>query len=111
VLSTPLSDYLCFECEWGDAPNSAAGEEIHILDVSEHPAPLDLVDHDFWLIDDTSVSRMIYDDEGRFIGAELEAPTALPVYQRARNAALTASEPFETWWARHHEEWRANRVA
>lgn len=106
VLTPPLNAYLRYECEWGYAPNSEAGEDIRVLDLSETSRPADLVDEEFWLLDDTHVLRMIYDDAGRFIGSELaEAPDR---YRAARDAAIAASEPFETWWARHPEEHRSS---
>jgi hypothetical protein len=111
VLSTPLSDYLRYECEWGYAPNTAAGEEVGIIDLSEQPRPEDLPDHDFWLIDDRHIVRMHYDDRGQFLGAEPLDDEQLPRYRQARDTAVTAAEPFGTWWARHPEEWRIHRAA
>ena len=35
VLTSPLTDYLRYECEWGYAYNAAAGEDIRILDLAE----------------------------------------------------------------------------
>ena len=110
VLSTPLTDYLRYECEWGYQPNAAAGEDIRIVDLTEQAPPDDIVDHDFWLIDDRHAIRMHYDDRGRFLGAESAAEGQLPRYQRAREAALIAAEPFTAWWARHPEEHRFQRV-
>jgi hypothetical protein len=116
VLRTPLTDYLRYECEWGYAPNAAAGEDIRILDLAERQLPActrlaHLVDHDFWLIDNRHAIRMHYDDDGRFLGAEPVPDSQLARYQHARDAAIAAAEPFNRWWARHPEEWRANRAA
>jgi hypothetical protein len=112
VLSTPLTDYLRYECEWGYLLTSAAGEEVRILDLAERPAPRNLLDHDFWLIDDRHAVRMHYDEHGRFIGADpVDDGAHLARYQRARDAAVAAAEPFGTWWSRHPEEWRKNRAA
>jgi hypothetical protein len=110
VLSTPLTDYLRYECEWGYEPNVAAGEDVRILDLTEHTAPQGIVDHDFWLIDDRHAIRLHYDDRGCFIGAEPVAEDQLPRYRSARQAAIAASEPFTAWWARHPEEHRLQRV-
>jgi len=109
VLRTPLCDYLRYECEWGYAPNAAAGESIRILDLSSVTRPPKLVDEDFWLLDDTHVLRMIYDDAGHFLGAEL-ATDAAP-YRTARAVSVAASEDFVRWWARHPQYWRANWTA
>jgi len=111
VLRTPLNDYLRYECEWGYAPNVAAGEDVCILDLAEQPAPPQLVDHDFWLINDEHGIRMHYDTDGRFVGAEPASVSELPRYRQARDVALAAAEPFAVWWARHPDEWRANRAA
>lgn len=109
VLRSPLNDYIRYECEWGYVPNSGAGEEIHVLDLAERDLPTVLVDHDFWLIDDKYPLRMHYSETGEFVGAHLVDNVEL--YQKARDAALAAAEPFERWWARRPEEWRANRTA
>lgn len=110
VLSTPLTDYLRYECEWGHAPN-AEFEDIRILDTAERPRPDGLVDHDFWLVDDRDVVRMHYDDAGRYLGAEPLDPDHAPRYRRARDVAVAAAEPFATWWARHPEERREHPTA
>lgn len=107
VLTTPLSPYLRYECEWGYLPNARAGEHIRILDLSRTAAPEGLLAEDFWILDDSYVIRMHYDEQGEFTGGELT--DELDRYRRARDAALTASEEFTAWWARHPEEWRANR--
>jgi hypothetical protein len=109
ILRTPLTDYLRYECEWGYLLNTAAGEGIRILDLTDRPAPSGIPDHDFWLIDDRHAIRMHYDEAGRFLGADI-ADDAAP-YQRARSAAVAASEPFADWWDRHREEWREYRAA
>lgn len=108
ILRTPLNDYLRFECEWGYKHNGAAGEDIRILDLAERAAPEGLTDHDFWLIDDRHAIRMHYDEGGRYLGAEPVGDSQLPKYQRARDAAVAASEPFAAWWSRHPEEWQAH---
>lgn len=110
VLRTPLTDYLRYECEWGYLPNAPV-EDIRVLDLAEQAAPDGLPDHDYWLIDDRHVIRMHYDGDGRYLGAEPVDDTQLPKYQRARDAAVSAGEPFATWWSRHPEEWRDRRSA
>ncbi|WP_042283218.1 DUF6879 family protein [Nocardiopsis alba] len=108
ILRTPLNDYLRFECEWGHVLNSEAGEEIHVLVLAERELPAEVVDHDFWLLDDEYPIRMHYTESGEFVGGELM--DNLERYQKAREAALAGAEPFERWWARHPEEWRATRT-
>lgn len=106
VLRTPLTPYLRFECGWGYFHNAAAGEDIRIIDLAEQALPAGLPEHDFWLIDDRHAITMHYSDDGQFLGAEPAAPGALPTYQRGRDVALAAAEPFGAWWQRHTEEWR-----
>ncbi|OHV29865.1 MULTISPECIES: DUF6879 family protein [Pseudofrankia] len=110
VLRTPLTDYLRYECEWGYRPN-ARFEDIRVLDLTETPPPAALVDHDFWIVDNQHGLRMHYDPTGRFEGAEPVDDDQTTAYRRCRDAAVATAEPFLDWWARHPEEWRANRAA
>jgi hypothetical protein len=111
VLLSPLSPYLRYEMEWGYVPNSEAGQDIRILDLAERPYPDALagIDHDFWLIDSETVARMTYDDDGRFVEAEILPPGELPRYLAARDAALAAAEPFPSYWDRHPQFHRTNQ--
>lgn len=106
VLRGPLGDYLRYECEWGYAYNVRAGEGVRILDLAERPDPGGLVEQDFWLIDDSRVLRMHYDDNGQFVGAEVMPDEAVPRYRAARDAAWHAAEPFDQYWAAHPQYWR-----
>lgn len=106
VVRGPLSDYLRYAFEWGYRLNIRAGAEVKILDLAEHPRPDGLVGEDFWVFDDGAVLVMIYDDQGRFLGAE-------PVsdqdgrYRRALEAAWHAAEPFDQYWQAHPAYHRA----
>lgn len=111
VLTSPLTDYLRYECEWGYAYNAAAGEDIRILDLAEIRRPVGLVDEDFWLIDNTHAVRMHYGPGGTFAGAELVPPDAVPCYRAARDAAWAVAVPFPAWWAEHPRYWRTNWLA
>lgn len=111
VLTSPLSDYLRYECEWGYAYNATAGEDIRILDLSEVSRPAGLLDEDFWLIDGAHVVRMHYSTGGTFTGAEIMPTGALPRYQAARDAAWAAAVPFTAWWSDHPQYWRTNWLA
>lgn len=102
IVTPPLSDYLRYECEWGYVYTTAAGEEVYILDTSETTPPMkDLLDHDWWLLDDEHVLRMHYDTEGRFLGAEPLPPSAAGVYRMCRDALMETAVPFGDWWGRH----------
>lgn len=101
VVHSPLSDYQRYECEWGYARYTQRGERAYILDTAEVTRPGEIPGYDFWLLDDTHVIRMHYDDDGAFTGAELLPAAALEQHRRARDAAIAAATPFETWWAAH----------
>jgi hypothetical protein len=110
VVDAPLSDYLRYECEWSYVPNGEAGEEIRILDRSEVRLTVEhdelfTTTGDFWLLNGEVVVRMNYDEQGRFIGAEIVSDD-VAVYQRAAEAAWTLAKPFLQWWARHPQYWR-----
>jgi hypothetical protein len=106
VVRSPLNDYLRFECEWGYVYNARAGEHIRILDLAERPRPADLLDEDFWLIDDREVLRMHYDDAGRYLGAEVAPEEALPRYLAAKDAAWSGAVDFAEYWKAHPGYWR-----
>ncbi len=114
VLTTPLSDYLRYECEWGYAVTTTeAPEEVRILDLTETPRPreLEVVDHDFWLVDGERVVRMHYAADATFLGAELLGTEATPRYRAARNAAWRLGVDFGPWWAARPEYHRDHRAA
>lgn len=106
VVHGPLTDYLRYECEWGYAYNAQAGEDIRILDTAERQKPDDLIDYDFWLIDNIRVLRMHYGPFGEFLGAEVAPDDELPQYIAAREAAWNAAVPFTEYWATHSQYWR-----
>lgn len=103
IWQSPIGEYLRYECEWGYAYTTKAGEEVYILDTAETPRPPGLPDTEFWLYDDRHVVLMHYDDQGRFIDAEALPETETPRYLRYRDLAMTAAVPFGDWWARHPE--------
>ncbi|MGH3735375.1 MAG: DUF6879 family protein [Micromonosporaceae bacterium] len=108
IVTSPLSDYLRYEFEWGYACSAKQGQEHFILDTAEVDRPDGLVDEDFWLLDDGHVLKMHYDDEGIFVGAEPAPESDLDHYQRQRDLALERAVPFVEYWAAHPEFWREN---
>lgn len=114
VLRQPLSDYLRYECEWGYAPNAAAGEDIRILDLSEmlYPLPMAHWHVDFWVVDGHDAALMNYADDGRFKGAVIDRmPAAQAIYHAVHDACWDAAEPFAPWWARHPQYHRDRKAA
>lgn len=102
ILSEQLTDYERYSCQAGYALNAEAGEDIRILHRGEHPIPV-LDDRDFWIVDDVEAVGMVYDEHGRFCGAEVLSPDELGSLILARDIAWEAAEPFPAWWARHPE--------
>jgi hypothetical protein len=107
LLHEPLHPYERYECEWGYALTSAAGEDVRVLHPGEHQIPADLVDHDYWLLDDQHAVRMHYSDSGEFLGATVE-PDLVDSYRAARELVLgpadqPVAEEFALWWSRHPE--------
>jgi len=103
ILSAQLTDYERYACEWGYAFNVGAGEDIRVLRRGEHVIPGDVVDRDFWIVDDEQVVAMHYDGSGRFEGAEILADDDLEVHLNSRDRSWAVAEPFVTWWSRHPE--------
>lgn len=102
ILSEQVTNYERYACDFGYRYN-AAYEDIRVLHRGEHPVPADLIEHDFWIINDAVVVRMCYDDHGRFDCAEVADPGHLDEYLRTRDRAWQAAEPFPDWWNRHPE--------
>lgn len=108
LVTRPVSDYTRYACEWGYAPNVEAGEDVRVLDLGERELPdVDLPFYDWWLITDSTgsvhVARMLYADDGSFLGASEDEALAFDVYTSARDALWAAAEPFTSWWPRHPE--------
>ena len=103
ILSQDMTSYERYACDFGYSYNAGAGEDIRILRRGEHTMPADMIQRDFWLINDDIAVPMAYDDEGRFEGASVADPAEVSDLRRARDSAWSAAEPFPTWWARHPE--------
>src|SRR5690349_10864917 len=71
VVTSPLSKYLRYECEWGYVYNEQAGEEIRILDLTEVGWHAELLAVDFFLVEDEWLLMMHYDEDGHFLGADV----------------------------------------
>lgn len=102
VFTADLTEYERYSCEWAYVHTTAAGEDIRVLRRGEHAIPAEVVSGlDWWLVDDTVLIHMRYDEVGRFLHADLVDAT--DEYRHARDAAWAAAEPFGPWWARHPE--------
>ncbi|MFD3687879.1 DUF6879 family protein [Nocardiopsis sp. NPDC058631] len=101
VVQSPLTDYLRCEMEWGYMRNSGAGEEIFVLDTTEHGRPEALIDEDFWFFDETGVVRMHYREDGEFRHPELVVAPDLDHYRAQRDLAMEQAVPFNEYWSAH----------
>jgi hypothetical protein len=74
VVDTPLSDYNRFSLALS-AHNLGAGEDIRYLERDQAEA-VGLPDHDYWLFDSSKLMTMLFDDDDRFIGGEVNDESA-----------------------------------
>ncbi len=95
VLDHPLSEYCRYEI-WGYAANQAAGEQIYLADRGSHP-DLELLREDFWLVDDATAVRMIYDVQGQFEQPELIEDVR--PYLGKRDTVVRHAEPLDEYVA------------
>lgn len=101
LVNGPLTDYLRYEFEWCYGPNASAGEHIRILDTVEAHKPAEVLDEDFWIVDDEQLIRMHYSRTGEFEGATLGSADELPRFRTARDAAWSSATDFSEYWRRH----------
>ncbi|MBB5159561.1 DUF6879 family protein [Saccharopolyspora phatthalungensis] len=95
VVQEPLSDYVRFECAWAYEHTSRAGEEIRIISVARDEWPAGLPKFDYWLFDSSQLVAMYYEDDGKFISAEIvDDPKRVVQANYWRDAAVEASIPY-----------------
>jgi len=97
-----LTEDELMSCHWGYAYNGRY-EDIRVLHTGEHDIPAGLIELDYWIVADTHVVPMIYDADGRFVGAEVLPADQVAEFIRDRDRAWATAEPFGPWWARHTE--------
>ncbi|MFE5326593.1 DUF6879 family protein [Embleya sp. NPDC056575] len=92
IVTPPLSDYLRYEFA-AYHYNVAAGEEVRILDTTrQRDAPP--MPSDFWMLDDSKVVDMRYDEHGVQLARVLLESPDLDRYRQAKESALNLSIPF-----------------
>jgi hypothetical protein len=96
LVSPPLSEYLRFEFAT-QIPSVDCGEDCRIVEAAHVQAVASQLD-DYWLMDDTVVIRLHYDDEGRFIRTEESRDVVL--YRRHRDMVLTRSVHLKEYLAK-----------
>jgi hypothetical protein len=114
LVTRPVTLYTRYECEWGYAPNVAAGEDVRVLDLGEQPVPDELAAADWWRFDwwlvesaddERRVVGMTYEPDGRFRDAWFADAGTRPAaaFVAVRDRLWTAAEPFDSWWGTHTE--------
>lgn len=77
VVSLPLTDYSRYGL-WSAQFTNAAGEDIRYLPRDQAKAE-GLPDYDWWLFDSRKLALMTFDDDDRFLGAEIIEDPAVVV--------------------------------
>ncbi|MGI5127104.1 DUF6879 family protein [Pseudonocardia sp. CA-107938] len=100
-VELPMTEYTAQEFAWGYPNNTAAGEEINVIDRAEHPE-FDSYVEDFVVFDDAGVMYYRYADDDRLLGYEFsDDPAVVAEHVRLAEAAWAASIPFAEWERRH----------
>lgn len=91
-----LTDYQRFLFEWATEVNVAAGEDVRILDLWRHPeAQLNL--DDWWLFDESTVVRLIFNPDGTIHHRELVDDPDIPAYLAVRDQVTSLSVPYSAY--------------
>lgn len=100
VVDWPLTSYLRYELD-AFAAHTAAGEEVYVADRGAHPDLAVMVD-DYWMVDESFVAVMRFDEEHRPLGPE-DPPEPVETFIARRDLALTHAVPLDSWVAEHRE--------
>lgn len=101
VLRHPPNDYLRFEMGWAYVANTAAGEDIRILDLTRRGQMPRIFNGEFWMLDRERIALMTYDRDGHFLHADTAEGVDATFYVDAAETAWDMAEPFISWWANH----------
>jgi uncharacterized protein DUF6879 len=101
AIGGPLTPYLRYEIEWAYTVNAAAGEDIRILHRETWAdTPFGERPPDFYLLDDSVVAVMAYDDEGHWLGGDvITAEAEVDRYRRIRDQALAEAVTLAAYLA------------
>lgn len=112
IVRTPLTPYLRYQFEWCYVPNTAAGQDIRVLDVTETPAATALLNvGDLAVVEGRHVARLHYDVTGDYQGAVAAGDDAAVAYIALAEVAWGLATPFTTWWAQHPQYHRRNTAS
>lgn len=93
-VELPMTEYSRHEFEVAYPANSAAGEEIYLVDRAQHPE-FDHVREDFVVFDDTSVMWYRYTDDDQLTGYDLtEDPVLVRDCLALAEEVLAVAVPF-----------------
>lgn len=103
LVHLPLSNYLRFEVEAAYVRTGAAGENILLLDATTVDVGLlNLLNSDFWILDDSSVMVQQYNSMGTLQHSFLTTDAkALAHFRRIRDRVLPLATPFADFWREH----------
>lgn len=101
ILWPPLTEYQRYSFEWGIPGNVAAGEDVRVLDLNDHPDLEPLPKLDWWMFDDQVVVRLDFNDDGTLAGHELVDDPDLGEYRRLRDLVSALAVPFTEYVADH----------
>ncbi|MBB4915717.1 DUF6879 family protein [Streptosporangium saharense] len=101
VVSEPHSDYTRFGLALAEY-NTAAGEDIRYLP-RHHPVVAGLPDHDFWLIDSTTLLLLRFGEDDILLGADVVTDPAVVVrHCYYRDVACHHAVPWSEYSTRVH---------
>lgn len=102
IVRDPLTPYLRYQFEWCYTPNTAAGQDIRVLDMTETPAAAALLRvGDLAVVEGRHVVRLRYDPDGSYQGAVTVGDDTAVGYIALAEVAWNLATPFTTWWAEH----------
>lgn len=101
IVHRPLTEYQRYSFDWSIPGNTAAGEDVRVLDLVDHPGLKELPRPDWWLFDAEVVVRLDFNDDGTQSGRELVEDPDLAEYRRLRDLVTGLSVPFAQYAAEH----------
>jgi hypothetical protein len=111
IVRGPLTPYLRYQFEWCYVPNTAAGQDIRVLDMTQNPAVTSMLKvGDLVVVEGHHVARLHYDANGGYQGAIAVGDDAAVGFIALAEVAWSLSIPFGTWWAEHPQYHRGNNA-
>jgi hypothetical protein len=106
------ADLSALDFEWCYLPNTAAGQDIRVLDAAETPAAAALLRvWDLAIVEFHHVAQLRYSPSGEYQGAVATSADAAAGYVALGQVAWELATPFTTWWTGHPQYHRDNAAA